>query len=128
MNKYQKALDWLKTIEVWNGMCYEELQVDIRFDEKFKILQELINIATTPICEDCEPTDLEEAKIKLRLMADECNRQTKLLEKALDKVCGELFSKEEATFISNKNGMHLKNVDDIKGEYLEEARKELENE
>ena len=46
MNKYQEALDWLKTRENWNGMCYEELQVDIRYDEKFKTLQELIDLYT----------------------------------------------------------------------------------
>lgn len=48
INKYQKALDWLKTRENWNGMCFEELQVDIRYDEKFKTLQELIDICSKP--------------------------------------------------------------------------------
>lgn len=76
-NKFQKSLENIGYLRAYDeqGDITEHSLKEI-YAEDFDNIQELIDIASTPVCEDCEPKDLETAKIKLRLMADECNRQT----------------------------------------------------
>lgn len=82
-NKFQEALndisvDYDGLLKFWKSCkpSYEYEELNKQVSENISTLQKLIDIASTPICEDCEPKDLETAKIKMRLMASECNKYT----------------------------------------------------
>lgn len=63
-------------------------------------VRRIINVMQTPVCENCEPKDLQTAIYKLRLMADEGNSYAGAYENLLVKYENKI--KEDAVFTSQE--------------------------